>query len=187
MKLARNLGMIATNVSGDMFPHEAEASEVLGIRDSTFAQPDLELTPGVEDTHDPVRTYLREMGTVRLLTREGEVALAKRIERGEIVVAKAVSRSPFVIAELITLGNDLRRGARSAKEISQIASEDPSQEKSEAKRLLRTIVKIAKLYSLANKQAAALKRTRKPRSGSQMRARYRLARTRVSHLWRERA
>ena len=179
MKLTRNVGMIATNGSGDAFPHEAEVPEVLDIQDSTVGQPYLELTAGVKDTHDPVRTYLREMGTVRLLTREGEVALARRIERGQIIVAKAVSRSPFVMAELITLGNDLRRGARSAKEISQIASEDPSQEEREAKRLLRTIVKIEKLYSLANKQAAAVKRTRKPRSGSQMPARYRLARTRV--------
>jgi len=177
MKLARNVGTIATNVS--VVAHEAEAPEVLDIQDSTFGQRDLELTPGVEDTHDPVRTYLREMGTIRLLTRESEVALAKRIERGEIIAAKAVSRSPFMMAELITLGNDLRRGDRSAKEIIQIASEDPSQEKREAKRLLRTIVKIAKLYSLAKKQAAALKRTRKPRSGSHVRARHRLARTRV--------
>src|SRR5262249_33869001 len=48
---------------------------------------DLDLTPGsLEKTNDPVRMYLREMGTVPLLTREGEVAIAKRIERGQLVV-----------------------------------------------------------------------------------------------------
>ena len=59
---------------------------------------ELDLTPGaLEKTNDPVRMYLREMGTVPLLTREGEVEIAKRIERGQIRVLKALSRSPIVI------------------------------------------------------------------------------------------
>src|ERR1700689_5382259 len=63
----------------------------------------LDLTPGVEDTYEPVRTYLREMGTVSLLTRQQEVTLAKRIERGEDAVLKAISRSPLVWKEVIRL------------------------------------------------------------------------------------
>ena len=56
---------------------------------------ELDLTPGaLEKTNDPVRMYLREMGTVPLLTREGEVEIAKRIERGQLRVLKALSRSP---------------------------------------------------------------------------------------------
>ena len=59
---------------------------------------ELDLTPGALDkTNDPVRMYLREMGTVPLLTREGEVEIAKRIERGQMKVFKALSRSPIVI------------------------------------------------------------------------------------------
>src|SRR6201994_5210969 len=55
---------------------------------------ELDLTPGtLEKTNDPVRMYLREMGTVPLLTREGEVEIAKRIERGQLRVMKAISRS----------------------------------------------------------------------------------------------
>jgi len=68
---------------------------------------ELDLTPGaLEKTNDPVRMYLREMGTVPLLTREGEVEIAKRIERGQLRVLKALSRSPIVIRELLTLGKD---------------------------------------------------------------------------------
>jgi RNA polymerase primary sigma factor len=60
---------------------------------------DLELPAGVGDKgNGPVRMYLREMGTVPLLTREGEIEIARRIERGENAVRKALSRSPLVSA-----------------------------------------------------------------------------------------
>jgi hypothetical protein len=60
--------------------------------------PELDLTPGALDkTNDPVRMYLREMGTVPLLTREGEVAIAKRIERGKLSVIKSISRMPTIV------------------------------------------------------------------------------------------
>ena len=66
---------------------------------------ELDLTPGtLEKTNDPVRMYLREMGTVPLLTREGEVEIAKRIERGQLRVMKAISRSSIVIREIVGLG-----------------------------------------------------------------------------------
>ena len=77
---------------------------------------ELDLTPGaLEKTNDPVRMYLREMGTVPLLTREGEVEIAKRIERGQNRVLKALSRSPIVIRELLAMGEDLKKGVRSIK------------------------------------------------------------------------
>src|SRR5439155_11366249 len=58
---------------------------------------ELDLTPGALDkTNDPVRMYLREMGTVPLLTREGEVEIARRIERGKLAVIKSISRTPLV-------------------------------------------------------------------------------------------
>jgi RNA polymerase primary sigma factor len=79
---------------------------------------ELDLTPGaLEKTNDPVRMYLREMGTVPLLTREGEVEIAKRIERGQLRVLKAISRSPIVIRDIIAIGEDLKRGVRSIKEV----------------------------------------------------------------------
>jgi RNA polymerase primary sigma factor len=66
---------------------------------------------------DPARIYLREMGVVPLLTREGEVDIAKRIERGRLRVLKALSRSPIVIRQILAIGEDLKRGTRSIKEI----------------------------------------------------------------------
>src|ERR1019366_2694815 len=66
---------------------------------------ELDLTPGALDkTNDPVRMYLREMGTVPLLTREGEVEIARRIERGKLSVIKSISRTPIIAKRVIHLG-----------------------------------------------------------------------------------
>jgi RNA polymerase primary sigma factor len=90
---------------------------------------ELDLTPGaLEKTNDPVRMYLREMGTVPLLTREGEVEIAKRIERGQLRVLKALSRSPIVIREILGLGDDLKRGVRSIKELVAFDEEEITDE-----------------------------------------------------------
>ena len=90
---------------------------------------ELDLTPGaLEKTNDPVRMYLREMGTVPLLTREGEVEIAKRIERGQIRVLKALSRSPIVIKEILSLGEDLKKGVRSIKELVAFDEEEITDE-----------------------------------------------------------
>ncbi|HEX7158819.1 MAG TPA: RNA polymerase sigma factor RpoD, partial [Edaphobacter sp.] len=85
--------------------------------------------PGqLEKTNDPVRMYLREMGTVPLLTREGEVEIAKRIERGQMRVMKAISRSPIVIREIVGLGEDLKRGVRNIKEVVTFDEEELTEE-----------------------------------------------------------
>src|SRR5664279_1836610 len=90
---------------------------------------ELDLTPGaLEKTNDPVRMYLREMGTVPLLTREGEVEIAKRIERGQLRVLKALSRSPIVIREIVAIGEDLKRGVRSIKEVVLFDEEEITEE-----------------------------------------------------------
>ena len=90
---------------------------------------ELDLTPGtLEKTNDPVRMYLREMGTVPLLTREGEVEIAKRIERGQLRVMKAISRSPIVIREIVGLGEDLKRGVRNIKEVVTFDEEELTEE-----------------------------------------------------------
>ena len=78
---------------------------------------DLDLSAGVLDkSNDPVRLYLREMGIVPLLNREGEVAIAKRIERGQIHTHKAISRSPIAIERLLKIGDDLAAGKASIRE-----------------------------------------------------------------------
>ncbi|MDQ2944451.1 MAG: RNA polymerase sigma factor RpoD [Acidobacteriota bacterium] len=86
--------------------------------DETDDLADLDLVPeGADKTNDPVRMYLREMGTVPLLTREGEIELAKRNERGQWSVRKSLSRSPLVIREIVQLGEDLRKGVTAVKDI----------------------------------------------------------------------
>jgi RNA polymerase primary sigma factor len=90
---------------------------------------ELDLSPGtLEKTNDPVRMYLREMGTVPLLTREGEVEIAKRIERGQLRVMKAISRSSIVIREIVALGEDLKRGVRNIKEVVTFDEEELTEE-----------------------------------------------------------
>jgi len=81
---------------------------------------DLELPAGVGDkVNDPVRMYLREMGTVPLLTREGEVEIARRIERGENTVRKSLSRAPLVILEILGMGEQMARNQLSARDVIQ--------------------------------------------------------------------
>jgi RNA polymerase primary sigma factor len=79
---------------------------------------ELDLSAGaLEKTNDPVRLYLREMGVVPLLTREGEVAIAKRIERGQVKTQKAISRSPIAVEELIKIGNELDEATLNIRDI----------------------------------------------------------------------
>ena len=151
---------------------------------------DLDLTPGtLEKTNDPVRMYLREMGTVPLLTREGEVAIAKRIERGQLLVLKTITRAPLILKELLQVGEDLKNGSRSIKEIVQFDDEELTEEKVEAKTrdTLKQIDKVAKLYLNAMKQAAKLEKIPRAKKKPYLHGRYELSRTRVemSRLVRE--
>jgi len=143
---------------------------------------ELDLTPGtIEKTNDPVRLYLREMGTVPLLTRESEVVIAKRFERGHLLVLKTITRAPLILKELLQVGEELRNDSRSIKEIVQFDDEEMSEEKIEAKtkETLKQIDRIAALYLLATKQAAKLQRVPRSKKRSYLHARYALARTRV--------
>jgi RNA polymerase primary sigma factor len=124
------------------FEEEGEAGEDV----------ELDLTPGaLEKTNDPVRMYLREMGTVPLLTREGEVEIAKRIERGQLRVLKALSRSPIVINELLAMGEDLKKGVRSIKEVVTFDEEEITDEilQNRLKEFTGKIDDLAKAYKKA--------------------------------------
>ena len=91
--------------------------------------PELDLTPGALDkTNDPVRMYLREMGTVPLLTREGEVAIAKRIERGKLAVIKSISRTPTIAKRILITGDQLRAGERTIRELVIFSDEEITDE-----------------------------------------------------------
>ena len=98
-------------------------------RDGSGDEPELDLTPGALDkTNDPVRMYLREMGTVPLLTREGEVAIAKRIERGKLAVIKSISRTPTIAKRILIMGDQLRAGERTIRELVIFSDEEITDE-----------------------------------------------------------
>jgi RNA polymerase primary sigma factor len=104
------------------FDRTAEGSEEI----------ELDLTPGALDkTNDPVRMYLREMGTVPLLTREGEVEIARRIERGKLSVIKSISRTPMVTRKVIQLGDDLKAEERTVRELVTFSDDELTEDKLE--------------------------------------------------------
>ncbi len=160
-------------------PHEPAHAE----------EPDFERKPGLLDkTSDPVRTYLREMGVVPLLTREREVSIAKRMERGQLLVLKTISRSAIVLKALMKVGEELRQDLRPIKEIIHFDDEDLTPEKieSKTKQTLNVIGKIEKLYAVAMKQAAKLENTASSNKRATIRAQRQLGRTRIemSHIVR---
>jgi RNA polymerase primary sigma factor len=161
----------------------ADSAEPADVKEEPAAEDgDLDLIPGtLEITDDPVRMYLREMGTVPLLTREGEVTIAKRIERGQLLVLKTITRAPFILKELLQVGEDLRTGSRSIKEIVQFDDEELTEERIENKtrQTLRIFDKIGNLYQTALNQAAKLENTPKSKRRAYLRAKFTLARRRI--------
>ncbi len=160
----------------------AEPGEAKSREEGAIEEVDLDLTPGIlEKTKDPVRMYLREMGKVPLPTREGEAAIAKRIERGQMLVLKTISRSPIVIKELLAIGKELRKDTRSIKEIVELHEEKLTDERIENKtrQALSVIDKIEKLHQRAFKQAVKLENTAKSKKRAYLRGKYALARTRI--------
>jgi RNA polymerase primary sigma factor len=119
---------------------------------------ELDLSAGtLEKTNDPVRLYLREMGVVPLLTREGEVAIAKRIERGQLKTQKAISRSPIAVRELLKIGEELEAGKLNIREtvtFSEQAELTGDEDKAEEYRAwtIEGIQNISKIYKVALKE-----------------------------------
>jgi len=134
-----------------------------------FAELDLAQDFG-DKTNDPVRMYLREMGTVPLLTREGEIELAKRIERGQRSVNKSLSRSPLIIREVAAFAEEIRRGQLQAGDVlitvDPISTEEEGAVDPETVQLLADIEEIERLYKKAfgcRQRLAATPRQTKPR------------------------
>jgi len=154
------LGSIGTRgldvVEGE--PHSPyNALERRIARDSEEVE--LDLTPGAPDSaSDPVRVYLREMGASPLLTREEEVEIAKRIERGQLTALKALSRSPIVIQQVLALGEDLKRGLRSIKDLVVFDEEEITDEILQARvdDITGRIDKLNKHYKTATRLAERL-------------------------------
>jgi RNA polymerase primary sigma factor len=137
---------------------------------------ELNLSAGTLDkTNDPVRLYLREMGVVPLLTREGEVAIAKRIERGQLKTQKAIARSPIAVRELLRLGEDLESGKLHIREtvtFSEQAELSGDEDKVDEYRAwtIEGIQNIRKNYALGLRDWEQLHEEQKQNPGKKSRA-----------------
>jgi RNA polymerase primary sigma factor len=157
-----------TYLQEKQFDRTSEGSEEL----------ELDLTPGALDkTNDPVRMYLREMGTVPLLTREGEVEIARRIERGKLAVIKSISRTPTVAKNIIAMGDQLKAGTRTIRELVIFQDDEITDERVDerAKEVLKQIEAIRKQRAVVQKLEEKLAET--PRgTTSREKRKYRRAR-----------
>ncbi len=130
---------------------------------------ELDLSPGMLDkTNDPVRMYLREMAIVPLLTRDGEVTIAKRIERGQLCAKKSISRSPIVVEEFLKVGEELKTDMLSIREVVTFSdAESLTEDKSEEylAHVLGAFYEVQRLYQkilkLQEKPKSEQKRTTK--------------------------
>ena len=170
---------------------EQAAAVAIDDEDATDEDVELDLSAGaLEKTNDPVRLYLREMGVVPLLTREGEVAIAKRIERGQLKTQKAISRSPIAVKELLRIGDELETGNANIREIVVFAEQaeltgDEDMDKAEEYKAwtVEGIQNIRKLFKQGLKEWEKLreeqKATRGKKSKKLLRMRRKVARLRL--------
>ena len=114
---------------------------------------------------DPIRVYLREMGMVSLLSREGEVQIAKRIEKGRTAVEKALSRSPVVVVHLLSFAEQLRRGELPVRKLVKVTDRELTEEILEVRRqeVLRDLDELADLEEKASQLQGRLGKAKKGR------------------------
>jgi RNA polymerase primary sigma factor len=172
----------------------ADSDEQLIAQAAAIATPDddtevvdedieLDLSAGTLDkTNDPVRLYLREMGVVPLLTREGEVSIAKRIERGQLKTQKAITRSPIAVRELLRIGDELKDGTLNIREVVNFSeqAELTGQEDNKAEEYLQWTIEgienIRKLFKNGLKELERFQAEQKITRGKSTRKHLRLRR-----------
>jgi RNA polymerase primary sigma factor len=125
---------------------DAQQREILPRRRKS----DLVSIHGLERTTDPVKLYLREMGNISLLTREGEIAIAREIERGEKAIIKALSRTQLVLNEVLSLEDKIKEDAFIIQEMFDFSEEDLAEGKIDEKKK-QILTKIKKIRDLSNK------------------------------------
>ena len=125
---------------------------------------ELDLTPSAPDkANDTVRMYLRDMGTVPLLTREGEVTIARRLERGKRAVITSISRAPLIAKKVMAFGDQLHSGDRKIRELvifnHEAITDDRLQERSE--QVQKQIDAVRKAHAVSEKLKDQLRKTPK--------------------------
>ncbi len=168
-----------------------EQAAAIATDDEDAGDEDLELdlsAGALEKTNDPVRLYLREMGVVPLLTREGEVAIAKRIERGQIKTQKSIARSPIAVGELLKIGDELAAHTINIREVvnfSEQAELAGEEDKADEYRewTIEGIENIRRLFKNALKEWVKLRTEQKVTRGKKtkklLRLRRKVARLRI--------
>ena len=144
---------------------------------------ELDLTPGtIDKTDDPVRMYLREMGTVPLLTREGEVEIAKRIERGKLSVIKSISRTSIASRNVIQMGANLKAGTQSLRELVVFQEEELTEERigEYSQSVAEKIALVKRARSNLKKRETKLKTVLRRDKKKYRRARWQALRARVT-------
>ena len=139
--------------------HKYREEKLVTLRRDSSEGTELDLTPSaIDKTNDPVRMYLREMGTVPLLTREGEVEIAKRIERGKLAVIKSISRTPTIARTIIRLGEQLGSGERTIRELVIFQDEELTDDRiaDRARQVSRQIGAVATKRAESQKKEAKL-------------------------------
>src|SRR4051794_37959341 len=138
-----------------------------GLDDELDEDIELDLSAGtLEKTNDPVRLYLREMGVVPLLTREGEVTIAKRIERGQLKTQKAIARSPIAVEELLKIGDELENEIAHIRDIVMFSEQaeltgDEDKADEYLKWTIEGVESIRKLYKVGLKEWERLRAEQK--------------------------
>jgi len=125
---------------------DAQQREILPRRRKS----DLVSVHGLERTTDPVKLYLREMGNISLLTREGEIAIAREIERGEKAIIKALSKTQLVLNEVLSLEEKIKENPYVIQEMFDFSEEDLAEGKIDEKKK-QILTKIKKIRDLRAK------------------------------------
>jgi RNA polymerase primary sigma factor len=158
---------------------ELKAAGLAGM--GKHGEVELDLTPGaIEKTNDPVRMYLREMGTVPLLTREGEVEIAKRIESGKNMSTRAITRTLVVAKEVIELREALKKNEVNLRDVLVFNEEEFTEQKIEnhRKKVVNAIDEVEKAYKAYKAYEKRFVKLKK-RSRGFIKAKWKLSRLRV--------
>ena len=159
-----------------------------GKKDASRGRDEYSGIPAVDKTNDPARLYFREMGSIPLLNREGEIEIAKRIEHGQKAVLKALYRSRLAVREILSLGDRLREKQISIRDVVAFNDEELTDEILEKRKraVLRVVEGIRKHEREADKIRVKISRCRK---GSRLYRKHLslLARHRILVAWKVRS